>query len=377
MESGAQGVALPAAPPHERCADSTTERDPAAARSTTRTRSWSPSCSRSSPGSRRPARFTMGEALERFEAELRRRRSALRTRSASPPGPRRSSSPCGRWASGPATRSSCRPTRSSRPPRPSASSGATPRLVDVDERTHLLTAEIVAEHIGPRTRCVIPVHLYGSHGRHGPAPGGRPRRRHPGDRGRVPGARRTYKGRRVGTLGDAGCFSFYPTKNLGAWGDGGAVVTRDEGLADQVRLLRSHGERPRYRHRVVGHHRAPGCAPGRDPRRQAGPRSTAGTAVAVRSARRSATACATAPSSCPTPPSTAPTTSTTCSSCGPTRATRCARTSTSARHRLGGALPRADPPHRGLRPPRAWAPGAARQRAAWRSASARCRCGRG
>jgi dTDP-3-amino-3,4,6-trideoxy-alpha-D-glucose transaminase len=130
--------------------------------------------------------------------------------------------------------------------------GATPRLVDVDPDSHLLTAEIVAHNLTPAVRCVIPVHLFGATvdldpilaltrgvGAHVIE-----------DTCQAHGAR--YRGQRVGTLGAFGCFSFYPTKNLGAWGDAGALVTNDAALADSVRLLRSHGERPRYRHRVVG-----------------------------------------------------------------------------------------------------------------------------
>lgn len=137
-----------------------------------------------------------------------------------------------------------------------SATGAEPRLVDVDERTALLTAEIVEEALTPRTRCVIPVHLYG-----------RTVDMDPlldlcrandlavvEDACQAHGAR--YRGRPVGSLGDAGCFSFYPTKNLGCWGDGGAVVTSDADLAARLRLMRSHGEAERHDHRLVaGTHR--------------------------------------------------------------------------------------------------------------------------
>lgn len=130
--------------------------------------------------------------------------------------------------------------------------GALPRLVDVDPHTGCLTADIVERNLGPSVRCVIPVHLYG-----------RTVEMQPlvalcRDRGvaivedacQAHGAR--YRGQRVGTLGDLGCFSFYPTKNLGAWGDGGAVVTADPSLAERVRMLRAHGEDAQRRHQVCG-----------------------------------------------------------------------------------------------------------------------------
>ena len=130
--------------------------------------------------------------------------------------------------------------------------GATPRLVDVDPDSHLITAEIVAANLTPNVRCVIPVHLFGATVDLDPilALSNEAGVHVIEDACQAHGAR--YRGRRTGSLGVIGCFSFYPTKNLGAWGDGGAVTTNVPELAERIQLLRAHGERPRYQHRIVG-----------------------------------------------------------------------------------------------------------------------------
>jgi dTDP-3-amino-3,4,6-trideoxy-alpha-D-glucose transaminase len=130
--------------------------------------------------------------------------------------------------------------------------GARPVLVDVDPSTHLITADAVAAAITEKTRAVIPVHLMGSTVDMDAIldvtrPAGL---KVIEDTAQAHGA--FIGGRRVGSIGDVGCFSFYPTKNLGGWGDGGAIVTNDPEVAQNVKLLRSHGESPRYHHRMVG-----------------------------------------------------------------------------------------------------------------------------
>jgi dTDP-3-amino-3,4,6-trideoxy-alpha-D-glucose transaminase len=132
--------------------------------------------------------------------------------------------------------------------------GATPRVVDVDPDTGLLTAGILEQALGPRTRCAIPVHLYGATA---DMPALSRVAAEAGialveDACQAHGA--MIGSHRVGGFGQFGCFSFYPTKNLGAWGDGGAVVANDPELAERLRLLRSHGEAPGARnvHHVVG-----------------------------------------------------------------------------------------------------------------------------
>ena len=130
--------------------------------------------------------------------------------------------------------------------------GAVPRLVDIDPVTYNLQPELVRRAITPRTRLIVPIHLYGLCADMDPilevaAAAGVPVVE---DAAQAIGA--TYKGRKAGGMGVAGCFSFFPSKNLGAFGDGGLVTTNDDRLAHEVRLLRNHGAQPKYVHKRIG-----------------------------------------------------------------------------------------------------------------------------
>ncbi len=130
--------------------------------------------------------------------------------------------------------------------------GATPILVDIEPSTMCIDPARVAEAVTERTRAVIPVHLYGQPAEMDAILAIAVERglRVIEDCAQAHGA--TYRGRRVGTMGDVGCFSFYPTKNLGAIGDGGAVVTRDPAIAGRLRLLRQYGWAERYVSEIPG-----------------------------------------------------------------------------------------------------------------------------
>ena len=133
-----------------------------------------------------------------------------------------------------------------------AASGATPVLVDADPVTLTLDPSKLDAAITERTKAIVPVHLYG----------------HPCDMDAIldVAARRSLavvedcaqahgaacRGKRCGSFGAAAAFSFYPSKNLGAYGDGGAVTTNDAGVAEKVRMLRNYGEEKRYHHAVKG-----------------------------------------------------------------------------------------------------------------------------
>ena len=134
-----------------------------------------------------------------------------------------------------------------------SSVGATPKLVDADPNTYTIDVAALESAITRRTRAIMPVHLYG----------------HPADMDSIleiaqkhglpviedacqaHGAR--YRGKRVGSLGNAAAFSFYPAKNLGAYGDGGMVVTNDAKIAQYVEMARNYGQREKYYHAVRGY----------------------------------------------------------------------------------------------------------------------------
>jgi dTDP-4-amino-4,6-dideoxygalactose transaminase len=130
--------------------------------------------------------------------------------------------------------------------------GAKPVFVDVDPETYGMSISQIEEKITHKTKAILPVHLFG----------------HPVDMDplvevatqnnlvviedacQAHGAE--YKGKKIGTLGDAGCFSFYPTKNLGAYGDGGMIITNEEEIAEKIFSLRNYGQKTRYVHLLKG-----------------------------------------------------------------------------------------------------------------------------
>jgi dTDP-4-amino-4,6-dideoxygalactose transaminase len=130
--------------------------------------------------------------------------------------------------------------------------GATPVFVDCSESDFNLNPDALEKAITPRTRAVIPVHLYGQMASIDVILDWA--RRHDlfvlEDAAQAHGAAKG--GRRAGSFGDAGAYSFYPAKNLGAFGDGGLIVTNDDGLAERIRMLRHYGQRAKYEHEVVG-----------------------------------------------------------------------------------------------------------------------------
>lgn len=131
--------------------------------------------------------------------------------------------------------------------------GAVPVFADIQPATFNIDPNLIAEKITPKTKAVIPVHLFG----------------HPADMDPIMeiaqknnlkviedcaqsfGA--VYKNRLTGTIGDIGCFSFFPSKNLGCYGDGGMVITKNEDYIQQIKMLRNHGSSVRYYHRELGY----------------------------------------------------------------------------------------------------------------------------
>jgi dTDP-4-amino-4,6-dideoxygalactose transaminase len=130
--------------------------------------------------------------------------------------------------------------------------GATPVFVDIDPETFNLDARKIEAAVSPRTKAIIPVHLYGQMADMDPVMD--IARRHKltviEDACQSVGAE--YKGRRAGSIGAYGCFSFFPSKNLGGAGDGGAITVQDKALADRLAILRVHGMEPKYYHRLIG-----------------------------------------------------------------------------------------------------------------------------
>lgn len=131
--------------------------------------------------------------------------------------------------------------------------GAKPVIVDVDPQSYQIDVSKIEAAITPKTKAIIPVHLYGHPAEMNPILAIARKHGLKVIEDNAQGFGAEYLGKKTGSFGDIGCLSFFPTKNLGAYGDGGAVVTNDPALAEQMRMLRAHGWKKKYYSEMVGY----------------------------------------------------------------------------------------------------------------------------
>jgi len=133
--------------------------------------------------------------------------------------------------------------------------GAKPVLVDINPRSYNIDVSAIEDVITNKTKAIIPVHLYGQPADMDPIMEIAKKHRLivVEDACQAHGA--LYKGEKVGSIGDVGCFSFYPAKNLGAYGDGGAIITNNPEIAEKVRMFRNYGQKEKYHHKFLTYNR--------------------------------------------------------------------------------------------------------------------------
>ena len=133
-----------------------------------------------------------------------------------------------------------------------ARTGATPVFVDIDPETYNINPDLIESAVTKKTKAIMPVHLYGQVADMDPIMEIANKYNLAVIEDAAQSITSTYKGKKAGNIGTAGCFSFFPSKNLGGIGDGGMIVTDDEVLYDRLFIMRNHGSKPKYYHNYVG-----------------------------------------------------------------------------------------------------------------------------
>jgi len=130
--------------------------------------------------------------------------------------------------------------------------GAKPVFVDIDPKTYNINPDLIEQAVTEKTKAIMPVHLFGQMADMDPIMEIASKYNLAVIEDAAQSITSTYKGRKAGSIGTVGCFSFFPSKNLGGIGDGGMVVTNDEKLYNRLTIMRNHGQEPKYYHRYVG-----------------------------------------------------------------------------------------------------------------------------